>query len=410
MADELRALTRLAFDELGLGTGGIGKIHQAIADRAFAGPSPAKLLHDGISGAVYASVAGAASLAGRAAAVAVRDRPVSTTPRGAAVLGVLNGLRGDVLEREGSELAVPMSLRGRRRPHAADRGVRARAVRDRVRLGLRRRAALRRPARGRPRLHPGLCALQQRPPHLRERPLAGRSCSTTLVAGWPVPVEQIVLVGHSMGGLVARSACHAGGDWTGHVTHVVSLGSPHTGAPLESAVHYAAAALGAVPETRPLSRFLRRRSAGIRDMRQRLAGRRGLARPRPRGPARGRLPRGAAARRRDALLRGGDRDRPGRPPGRAAARRLARARAQRIATVRRRRCTSAPRTTSRCSTTRSCTGGSASGCSSSTRLASHSVAGSCSGFISTLRRIRAPSASATSPGAGAGGRRRRRAC
>lgn len=70
-----------------------------------------------------------------------------------------------------------------------------------------------------------------------------------------------------MGGLVARSACHVGGDWTRLVTHVVSLGSPHTGAPLESAVHYAAHALGAVPETRPLSRFLRRRSAGIRDLR-----------------------------------------------------------------------------------------------------------------------------------------------
>ena len=77
-----------------------------------------------------------------------------------------------------------------------------------------------------------------------------------------------MLIGHSMGGLVARSACHAGGDWTGRVTHVVSLGSPHRRAPLESAVHYAAAALGAVPETRPFSRFLRRRSAGIRDMRR----------------------------------------------------------------------------------------------------------------------------------------------
>ena len=50
--------------------------------------------------------------------------------------------------------------------------------------------------------------------------------------------------------------------------HVVSLGSPHTGAPLESAVHYAAAALGVMPESRPFAGFLRRRSAGIRDMRR----------------------------------------------------------------------------------------------------------------------------------------------
>ena len=71
-----------------------------------------------------------------------------------------------------------------------------------------------------------------------------------------------------MGGLVARSACHVGGDWTQLVKHVVSLGSPHTGAPLESAVHYTAAALGVMPESRPFAGFLRRRSAGIRDMRR----------------------------------------------------------------------------------------------------------------------------------------------
>jgi len=82
-----------------------------------------------------------------------------------------------------------------------------------------------------------------------------------------VPVEQIALVGHSVGGLVARSACCAGGDWASLVRHTVSLGTPHTGAPLESAVHYAAAALGAVGETRPFAGFLRRRSAGIRDLR-----------------------------------------------------------------------------------------------------------------------------------------------
>jgi hypothetical protein len=40
------------------------------------------------------------------------------------------------------------------------------------------------------------------------------------------------------------------------------------GAPLEQIVHYASAALHALPETRPVARFLRRRSAGIRDLRQ----------------------------------------------------------------------------------------------------------------------------------------------
>ena len=99
---QLRALTRLAFDELALGTGGIRQVHRAIADRAFPGPGAAKLAHDGISAAVYASVTGAASLAGRAASVVVPEREVSP-----ALLGVLNGLRGDVLE---PPLAMPMTL------------------------------------------------------------------------------------------------------------------------------------------------------------------------------------------------------------------------------------------------------------------------------------------------------------
>ena len=93
-----------------------------------------------------------------------------------------------------------------------------------------------------------------------------------LVVEWPVEVSELALVGHSMGGLVARSACHQGGrqgaEWVRLVRHIVSLGTPHLGAPLAQAVHYAAAGLGALPETRALAAFLRRRSAGIRDLRQ----------------------------------------------------------------------------------------------------------------------------------------------
>jgi len=50
---------------------------------------------------------------------------------------------------------------------------------------------------------------------------------------WPVPITELVLVGHSMGGLVARSACHYGAEqlhrWAEAVSHVVCLGSPHLG-------------------------------------------------------------------------------------------------------------------------------------------------------------------------------------
>ena len=81
-------------------------------------------------------------------------------------------------------------------------------------------------------------------------------------------VERITLIGHSMGGLVARSACHRGSAWTHRVRHVITLGTPHDGAPLEQAVHAMSAALHLAPETRPFARFLRRRSAGIRDLRR----------------------------------------------------------------------------------------------------------------------------------------------
>lgn len=94
----------------------------------------------------------------------------------------------------------------------------------------------------------------------------------TLTDAWPVALDEIVLLGHSMGGLVARSAIeHAtqqGHAWRRKVRRVITLGSPHQGAPLARAGEQAADALGAVdlPATRVLSQLIRCRSAGIRDL------------------------------------------------------------------------------------------------------------------------------------------------
>jgi pimeloyl-ACP methyl ester carboxylesterase len=93
-----------------------------------------------------------------------------------------------------------------------------------------------------------------------------------LLGAWPVELERVALVGHSMGGLVARSACHQaaaeGAPWVGDVRHVVSLGTPHMGAPLAQAAHWLSATLNRLPESAAFSAWLRRRSAGIRDLRQ----------------------------------------------------------------------------------------------------------------------------------------------
>jgi pimeloyl-ACP methyl ester carboxylesterase len=99
---------------------------------------------------------------------------------------------------------------------------------------------------------------------------AGLAASlSALVAAWPTPVRRIVLVGHSMGGLVVRRALADGsGPWRDAVSDAVTLGSPHEGASLARLGAVAeAVGLGVdLPATRVLGRILEARSAGIRDL------------------------------------------------------------------------------------------------------------------------------------------------
>jgi pimeloyl-ACP methyl ester carboxylesterase len=92
-----------------------------------------------------------------------------------------------------------------------------------------------------------------------------------LLAGWPCGVEELVLVGHSMGGLVVRGACHYGEAdgqrWTDAVRHVFCLGSPHLGADLEKGANALGWALSRLPETRGLANVWNARSSGIKDLR-----------------------------------------------------------------------------------------------------------------------------------------------
>jgi pimeloyl-ACP methyl ester carboxylesterase len=92
-----------------------------------------------------------------------------------------------------------------------------------------------------------------------------------LVAQWPVPVEELVLLGHSMGGLLSRSAYRfgeqAGHGWLKHLSKMVFLGSPHHGAPLERGGNWFHIVTELTPYTAPFSRLGKLRSAGITDLR-----------------------------------------------------------------------------------------------------------------------------------------------
>jgi len=290
---ELRALATLGFDELARATGGIGSIQRAVSGRVFRMVGPGAVLvrpvHEGITRGVYRGLGAGTRAVGAAAGRAAARReglPLSTTPYGSAVIAAIAGLRGDALEEEGSPLAQPMAVRVAGEPVALEPEAIASAFPAATRrivvfvhglmttefswaLGGRERFG------DRLARELGCTPVYVRYNSGRHISENGRSLSELmeqLLAVWPVDVDEIALVGHSMGGLVARSACchaaEADADWARLIKQSVSLGTPHMGAPLEQAVHFLSAGLAGLPETRPFANFLRRRSGGIRDLRQ----------------------------------------------------------------------------------------------------------------------------------------------
>ncbi|QKT06493.1 alpha/beta hydrolase [Gordonia sp. X0973] len=294
---EVRALSELGLTELGKASTGIHETHRAISDRIFAGlgwglgplVAPVKAVHDAVTDGVYLVVGQSMETAGKVSGIAA-DLPLaqapSSTKAGAAIIAAVNGLIGDELDAHQSPLADPMSIRvdGRSVPLTSD-GLRAAfpdatgrivvalhglvetehswAVRSDVSIPYAQRLAA-----------DGITTVFLRYNTGRHISTNGRDAAELvdeLVRRWPVPVTTIGLLGHSMGGLVARSAAHygreAGHAWVGVTTATVTLGTPHLGAPLESLAHHGSAGLVRLPETRALGRLLRRRSGGIRDLR-----------------------------------------------------------------------------------------------------------------------------------------------
>jgi triacylglycerol lipase len=109
--------------------------------------------------------------------------------------------------------------------------------------------------------------------HISENGRALAKLLTEVLDAYPVPVEEIVLVGHSMGGLVVRSAAHYAREhdepWVQHLRHVACIGSPHLGAPLEKAVNLLTGTLRKIDAAgaQVPAALLDSRSAGVKDLR-----------------------------------------------------------------------------------------------------------------------------------------------
>ncbi len=271
---DLRGAVRLATDATAGLAGLVEAMHERIA-RLPGGKPPAQAGRTtGITGLVYKTVRGVTRVAGGGIdALLGLLAPVLGTGKGGpereAIVAALNGVLGDYLVTTGNPLATPMSLRV------------AGPVTGRVvilahglcmndlqwqRSGHDHGAALHRDLGYTPvylRYNTGQ--------HISVNARALAAQLQGLLATWPAPVQRLVLLGHSMGGLVSRGAVHyatqAGLSWPGQLSDMVFLGSPHHGAPLERAGNWVDIVLGATPYAAPFARLGKVRSAGITDLR-----------------------------------------------------------------------------------------------------------------------------------------------
>jgi len=285
---DLRGLHRLASD----GTLGVidlvEAMHHAILRTAGPlGKAPAGRT-GGLTGFVYRSVRGITRAVGGGvdvvlAAFGALIDEVRTSPEREALLAALNGVLGDHLAATRNPLAIRMSLRANGAALELSRSALAEQL----------------PRAGG---HPvvlvhGLCMNDRQwsrqghdhgarleadlgctpvylhyntGRHVSEngRELAG--LMNEVLRAWPQPVLQLTMIGHSMGGLVLRSACHyagiAGHAWVTRLDRLVFLGTPHLGVPLERAGRGVDFALGISPYTAPFARRGNVRSAGVKDL------------------------------------------------------------------------------------------------------------------------------------------------
>jgi hypothetical protein len=78
------------------------------------------------------------------------------------------------------------------------------------------------------------------------------------------------MVGHSLGGLVIRAAgavtTEVEEPWSARVSDVITLGTPHLGAPIAWGIGHGSRGLSKLKETAALGRILDLRSQGVHDL------------------------------------------------------------------------------------------------------------------------------------------------
>lgn len=284
---DLRELAQLLAEALPAAVQITEAVHRAVlSGMGLKGPGEGN--RTGITGRVYQGVHGAANTLNVLLTRLPQSPPLPPhheTPTRAALLATLNGVMGDRLVESNNALATPMTLRYRGRPLDWQAMPADLPPKGRVLLMVH-----------------GLCmndlqwqtryqeqpvnhgetlasALGYVPLYLRYNsglPVAqnGRELALMLqrlLDHWPGHLEEISLLGFSMGGLVARSACHHAGSaalgWPTRLANLIFLGTPHQGAPLEHAGHWLEQWLPATAYSEPFVRLARLRSAGIKDLR-----------------------------------------------------------------------------------------------------------------------------------------------
>lgn len=265
-------------------------VHQAVLDgMGIKGREKSKTA--GLTGLIYKGVHGAANslgsgINGLLARLPLPTQPsVAETPKRAALLATLNGVLGDKLVEQQNALATPMTLRYQGKPLDWQTMPADLPHTGRVLLMIH-----------------GLCmndlqwhtsyqgksvnhgeavarALGYLPLYLRYN--SGLSIASNgqalalqledLCDRWPGAIKQLSVLAYSMGGLVIRSACHYAQThslrWPKRLRHLIFLGTPHHGAPLESAGHWLEQLLPVTPYSMPFVKLTRIRSQGIRDLR-----------------------------------------------------------------------------------------------------------------------------------------------